>query len=35
MGFVRLLPRSGSRSEGSVVEAEPDVAVSDFCPNLP
>jgi chromosome partitioning protein len=30
MGFVRLLPRSASRARASVVEAEPEVDVSEF-----
>ena len=32
MGFVRLLPRSSSRSRNAVVEEESDVAMSDFEP---
>jgi chromosome partitioning protein len=32
MGFVRLLPRSSSRRDGAVIEAEPEVLVSDLVP---
>ena len=32
MGFVRLLPRSSSRAQNSVVDEEPDVVMSDLEP---
>ncbi len=32
MGFVRLLPRSPSRRENAVLEAEPEVLVTDLVP---
>ena len=32
MGFVRLLPRSSSRRNGAVIEAERELLVSDLVP---